>query len=493
MASKYDGLARIILQNVGGKENINDVFHCVTRLRFRLKDESKAQTDVLETVDDIIQVIQAGGQYQIVIGTHVADVYDAVLQVGHLKGSGEVDEDGNAMDSGESGDTNAINRAIELISGIIRPTLSTLAGAGILKGLLALASFFKIMQVTDGSYMILNSFADGFFYFLPVVLGYTSAKKFHANEFFGMAMGFALTYPAMVASTGGEVLGTVLSGTPFEMSYYLTLFGIPVIFPASGYASSVVPVVLAVFMVSKLEKLFKNIVPSVLSFFGVPLLTMSLGVIVTYLLIGPAATLLTRLVLLMFNAIMAIPVVGPTLFGAALGGCFQIFVIFGLHWAFIPLYLANFAEFGFDTILPAQVACTMAQTAAVFAIYLKATDKRTRNICLPAVITGFLGITEPAIYGASLPRKKPFVFSCIASACAGGFTGFMGTKMFTSGVSGIMGLARYIDPTGAEGLTNMYEAGIAMIIAIAVGFLLTWFFWNEKAWEEKAAAAKAAK
>ena len=208
MASKYDGLARIIIQNVGGKQNINSITHCITRLRFKLKDESKANTDILNQTDGIISVIQANGQYQVVIGNAVTEVYDAVLEVGHLTGSGTVDENGNQIedDSASGGKKNVASVLIDMISGIMAPTITLLGASGIIKGLLTLFTFFGIMDKASGEYMILYTVADGFFYFLPVILGYTAAKKFKMNEFTGMALGISLCYPTMVSLTGGEVL-----------------------------------------------------------------------------------------------------------------------------------------------------------------------------------------------------------------------------------------------------------------------------------------------
>ena len=490
MASKYDGLARIIIQNVGGKENINSVAHCVTRLRFRLKDESKANDEVLEQTDGVLQIMHAGGQYQIVIGPHVGDVYDTVLEVGHLTGAGEVDLDGNPIDGGGSqgtGPKTVSGVIMDLVSNILQPILGPLAAAGMVKGFLALFVFLGWMDSADGSYILINSFADGFFYFLPVFLGYTSAKKFGANPFIGMAIGAALTYPSMVNSTSGEVLGTVFTGTSFEMSYYLTFFGIPIIMPASGYTSSVVPIILSMFVVAKLEKFFKNHIPAAVNFFLTPLLTCLIGVILTYLVIGPVAATLTNVVLLVINAIFDLPSVGPIIAGVVVGGCWQVLVIFGLHWAIVPINLANIAANGYDMVMVGKVACEMAQIAAVLAIYLKSHDQKTRSLALPAVITGFFGTTEPAIYGVSLPRMKPFVFSCIAGAISGGIAVGLGGKVFTSGYSGIMALARYIDTSGTYGLQPVIGGAVAMAVGAVIAFLLTWFFWDEKAWEAKGA------
>ena len=491
MASKYDGLARIIIQNVGGKENVKSVAHCVTRLRFKLKDESLANEEVLEQTDGVLQIIKSGGQFQVVIGPHVTDVYDTVLAIGKFQSGGLVDADGNPLeeDGGEA-PKGFMNVVMDLIFGIIQPILGPLAAAGMIKGFLALFAFLGIMQKTDGAYMLFNAVADGFFYFLPIILGYTSAKKFRCSEFVGMAMGAALVYPAMVSSTAGEVLGTVLSGTPFEMSYYLTFFGIPVVMPASGYASSVVPIILSMFVVAKIEKFFKKVLPSAVNFFATPLCTLLIGVALTYLVIGPIASLLTSAVLMAFNACSSLPVVGGAVAGALVGGLWQVLVIFGLHWALIPVSIANLATNGFDTALVGSVGCTMAQIAAVLAIYLKTHDKKVKDIALPSMITGFFGTTEPAIYGVTLPRMKPFIFSCIGGAISGGFVGFMGARILITGYSGIMALARYVDPTGAIGLSNVAYAAIGMLIAAAVGFLLTWFFWDEKEWSEKNASKK---
>lgn len=492
MASKYDGLARIIIQNVGGKENVNSVAHCVTRLRFKLKDESKANEEILEQTDGVLQIIKSGGQFQVVIGPHVTDVYDAVLAIGKFQAGGLVDEDGNELDDdGDTAPKGVMNIIMDLISGILQPILGPLAAAGMTKGFLALFAFLKWMQPTDGAYMILNAFADGFFYFLPIILGYTSAKKFKANPFIGMAMGAALVYPAMVNCTSGEVLGTVLTGTPFEMSYYITFLGIPVIFPASGYTSSVVPIILSMFVVAKIEKFFKKTLPASINFFMTPMLTCLIGVVLTYLVIGPVAGTLTNLLLMLFNSVFALPVVGSALGGALVGGLWQVLVIFGLHWAIVPINLANLANQGFDVVLAGKVACEMAQIAAVFAIYLKARDKKVKDIALPSVITGFFGTTEPAIYGVTLPRMKPFIFSCIAGAVSGAFACGMQSKIFVAGYSGIMALARYIDPTpGGLGISCMITAAIAMVIGAVIAFVLTWFFWDENGWAEKNASKK---
>lgn len=483
MASKYDGLARIIIQNVGGKSNIISVAHCITRLRFKLKDESKANKEVLESTDGVIKVMQAGGQYQVVIGNQVNDVYDAVLEVGHLNAAGAVDEDGNAVDDGGSesgGKKNPVSMLIDVISGTLQPTLGVLAATGIIKGLLALFDFIGLIPSTSGTYQVWYAVADGFFYFLPIILGYTAAKKFKINEFIGMAIGIALCYPAMVNSTAGEVLGTVFGGTAFEMSYYQTFMGIPVIMPASGYTSSVVPIILAVAIAAPIEHWLKKVIPDVIKLFVVPFVTLVIMVPLTYLVIGPVASILCSILSLVFNAIYSIPVVGGIIGGILIGAFWQVLVIFGLHWGLVPLAMINYGLMGYDTFLSPYFCVSFAQTFVVLAIILKTKNEKTKKVAIPAFISGIFGVTEPAIYGVTLPKKKPFIYSCIAGAIGGAFTGFMNTRSYSIGGLGLFGLPSFIDTTGDMGITNMIYIIIAILIASAVGFGLTYALYKDE-------------
>ena len=483
MASKYDGLARIIIQNVGGKSNIISVAHCITRLRFKLKDESKANKEVLESTDGVIKVMQAGGQYQVVIGNQVNDVYDAVLEVGHLNAAGAVDEDGNAVDDGGSesgGKKSPVSMLIDVISGTLQPTLGVLAATGIIKGLLALFDFIGLIPSTSGTYQVWYAMADGFFYFLPIILGYTAAKKFKINEFIGMAIGIALCYPAMVNSTAGEVLGTVFGGTAFEMSYYQTFMGIPVIMPASGYTSSVVPIILAVAIAAPIEHWLKKVIPDVIKLFVVPFVTLVIMVPLTYLVIGPVASILCSILSLIFNAIYSIPVVGGIIGGILIGAFWQVLVIFGLHWGLVPLAMINYGLMGYDTFLSPYFCVSFAQTFVVLAIILKTKNEKTKKVAIPAFISGIFGVTEPAIYGVTLPKKKPFVYSCIAGAIGGAFTGFMNTRSYSIGGLGLFGLPSFIDTTGDMGITNMIYIIIAILIASVVGFALAYTLYKDE-------------
>lgn len=481
MASKYDGLARIIIQNVGGKSNIISVAHCITRLRFKLKDESKANKEVLESTDGVIKVMQASGQYQVVIGNQVNDVYDAVLEVGHLAAAGAVDEEGNAVEETSGGGKKSpVSLLIDVISGTLQPTLGVMAATGIIKGLLALFDFLGLIPAASGTYQVWYAVADGFFYFMPIVLGYTAAKKFKVNEFIGMAIGIALCYPAMVNSTAGTVLGTVFTGTAFEMSYYLTFFGIPVIMPASGYTSSVVPIILAVAIAAPLEHWLKKVIPDVIKLFVVPFVTLIVMVPLTYLVIGPIASILCSILSLFFNAIYSIPVVGGLIGGVLIGAFWQVLVIFGLHWSLVPLAMINYSLLGYDFILSPCFCVSFAQTFVVLAIVLKTKDEKLKKIAIPAFISGIFGVTEPAIYGVTLPKKTPFIYSCIAGAIGGAFTGLMRTRSYSIGGLGLFGLPSFIDTTGVMGLTNMIYILIAILIASVAGFAMTYVLYKDE-------------
>ena len=291
MASKYDGLARIIIQNVGGKENIISLTHCITRLRFQLRDEAKANTDVLKSTDGVVTVIQSGGQYQVVIGNHVGEVFDVVCEKAHLAGMEE---------SGETKDMSLGAKLLDLLSGTFQPILGYLAAAGIIKGLLAVLTFVMGAAVKEtGFYQILYAVGDGFYYFLPMVIGVACAKKFKCNQYLGIAIASALLYPSMV---GLETIGTLFEGTILALEYKITFLGIPIVYPLSGYTSSVVPILIATGVGAQLEKFFKKVVPDTLKLFFVPFLTIVIIVPLTFIVIGPLAGILTNLLNVVFSS-----------------------------------------------------------------------------------------------------------------------------------------------------------------------------------------------
>ncbi len=467
MASKYDGLARIIIQNVGGRDNIAALSHCITRLRFNLKDESKANTDALNETDGIVSVIQAGGQYQIVIGNHVDQVYDVVCERAHIsqnQNSEEFDERKN-MTTGE--------KIIDTISGSFQPMLGLLCVAGIMKGLLALWEFLAGSGITQtGAYKMWYAVGDGFFYFLPIVLGYTVAKKLKSNEFIGMAIGIALTYPTMVNVTSGKLIGSVFAGTAFQMDYYTSFFGIPIVMPASGYTSSVIPIILAVVCAAWLEKRLKNMIPVVIRTFILPLVVLAIMAPLTYLVIGPVSAILCSIIKMIFTFLYNLPAVGGVIAGALVGAFWQVMVIFGLHWGLLPLCLENYATLGYDFTLCPYFCVSFAQAFTVLAIILKTKNQKLKNVAVPAFISGMFGVTEPCIYGITLPKKKPFVISCIAGAVGGAIIGGMGVRSYTNGAMGLFGLTSYIDGAN-KSIYSLIWVIVGTLVAMAIAFILT--------------------
>ena len=474
MASKYDGLARIIIQNVGGKQNINSITHCITRLRFKLKDESLANTDVLKATDGVLTVIQANGQYQVVVGNAVTEIYDSVVNVGHLHGEGTVDEDGNAVEEPAAPEKkkSIASVLIDVISGCMAPTITLLGASGIIKGLLTLCTFFNWIDPSSGEYMIWYTVADGFFYFLPVILGYTCAKKFKMNEFIGMALGIALCYPTMVALKSGVALGSVLTGTAFQMDYFTTFFGIPVIFPKAGYTSSVIPIVLTCAVAAPLERWLNKHLSDMVKAFITPVIVLLVMSAAVYLVIGPVSGIVCSVLTLVFNFLFNLPVVGAAIGCAMVGAFWQVLVIFGFHWSIIPLGYINIASLGYDFIMPGTFATPFAQAGALLAVILKTKDAKTRKMGIPAFISCMFGITEPTLYGINLPKKKPFAIACVSSGIVGLFVGIMKANRYIPGGLGLFGLPGYIDANGS-GLYSMWVVLIASVAAFILAMVGT--------------------
>lgn len=478
MASKYDGLARIIIQNVGGRENIVSLTHCITRLRFKLKDESKANTEVLKATDGIVTVMKSAGQYQVVIGNQVPEVYAVVCEHAHIAAEVQSEE-------AEKEEKQSIgNKLMSIVSGTFSSILGVLAGAGIIKGLLALWAFIAsstmgVDVTTSGTYMVWYSVADGFFYFLPIVLGYSCSKVFKSNPLIAMALGAGLCYPTMVnLSAGSEVIGSLFAGTSFQMDYYTTFLGIPVVMPSSGYPNSVVPIIAAVACAAWIEKRLKKVVPDVVKSFIVPVVTLGIMMPLTYIVIGPITSALSSLVGVVFGGIYDIPVVGGLFAGIMVGAFWQVLVIFGLHWGLVPLAMINIGNLGYDMLLSPYFICSFAQSMVVLAIILKTKDQKLKNIAIPAFISGMFGVTEPCIYGITLPKKKPFVISCIASAVGGAITGIMGVHSYVMGGLGIFGLPNFID-TKNNSIYSMVWILIATLVSMAVAFILTFITYKD--------------
>lgn len=462
MAKNYDALAKTIIKDVGGKDNVISVVHCTTRLRFKLKDEKKANDDALKDTDGVVTVVKAGGQYQVVIGNEVADVYEAVLKEGGFSGGGQV-----ADDDLDDSNMSLMDKAIDLISGIFTPILGPMAAAGMIKGLTAMCASFGWLAKTSGTYEVLYAIGDGFFYFLPLILAITSAKKFKVDRFTAITIGAAMCYPAMVAmNSSKKVLFDLFNGTFLHSQVHATFLGIPII--SMNYTSTVIPIILAVWFASVVEKWCKKWIPTVVKTFLVPFVTLLIVVPLTFLIIGPLATWIGNALAAITSAVYNF---SPVLAGILLGGFWQVFVIFGVHWGFVAVMMSNIAALGYDPILGLSLGASFAQIGVVLAILLQTKDQKLKGIALPAFLSGIFGVTEPAIYGVTLPRKKPFVLSCIAAGIGGGLIGFFGTKMYMMGGMGVFVIPAAIGPkTGVD--MSVYGLMIAMAVSFVLGFIL---------------------
>lgn len=464
---KYEQLAKDIIKHVGGKENVISLVHCITRLRFKLRDESKADTEALKNMDGVVTVMKSGGQYQVVIGNHVPDVYADVMAVGGFQAADAGKEEEEQQNSG-----NLLDKFVDIISSIFTPVLGVLAATGMIKGFNALFVALGWMSEEGGTFAILNAVGDAFFYFFPIFLGYTAMKKFGGTPFMGMVIGAALVYPSITGlaeADPNDALYTLFAGTIFESPIHIEFLGIPVIL--MSYATSVVPIILATFFGAKVEKFFRKVIPDVVKTFLVPFFTFLVIVPLTFLLIGPIATWAANMVGSGINTIFNL---SPLIAGIVIGAFWQILVIFGLHWGLIPLSFLNLDTLGYDPILSMIFAASFAQIGAVLGVWIKTKEQSVKTLSIPAFISGVFGVTEPAIYGVTLPKKRPFIISCIGAAVGGGILGFFGTKLFTMGGLGIFMLPSMIGPDGMD--SAFLGSVIAMLVAFGLTFVLTYLF-----------------
>lgn len=421
MAKKnYDQLSKDIVKYIGGEENVISLFHCATRLRFKVKDEASVDKKHLEQLKGVITVINSGGQMQVVIGNDVADVYEAIFANTGLKPANKEN------DNKSQGKKNLLNTFMETISGIFAPVLGAMSGAGMLKALLILCTTCGLLTADMGTYRILYAAADGVFTFIPMFLAITAARKFKANEFVSLGIAAALVYPDMTAA--------------FSAGEALTFLKIPVVLVS--YTSSVIPIVISIYALSKLEKALKKIVPSVCKTFLTPMLSLMIMVPATYLVIGPISDTAGKLLASGYTALVGF---NPMIAGGILGLIWPAAVMFGLHWGFVPIVMNNIAEYGRDTLFVITGPNNMAQAGATLGVFLKTKNKEIKELAGPAALSAVLaGITEPAIYGVTLRFKRPFFIGAIFSGIAGAIVAVAGTGAPTLLGTSILTLPGYI-------------------------------------------------
>ncbi len=372
---KYDDLAKKIIERVGGRGNIAGLTHCATKLRFLLKDEAKADTRGLKTMPGVITVVQSSGQYQLVIGNHAPDVCETVSRL-----AGIVD-----FKEERGRERSVFGRFPEFFAGIFTPLVSVFCAMGVLKGIQGFLLHVGLYGETDAFYQFVQLLSDSLFYYLPIFIGATAARKFQINQFTGMIIGACFVYPFR--------FGVV------ERPY------------------TVLPVIFAVWAASYMERFLKKILPDLLKLFLVPLITLLFTTILTRIVIETVYTGLTAIVMMAIDQTYA---VSPFLSSFLAGAFWPFFVLLGLHGELVPMIPESLPDAMTGVFLPTVgFIASCAQAGAVFAVLLKTRDRRLQAISIPSVIAGLFGMAEPGIYGVALPEKKPFIISCIGSAAGG--------------------------------------------------------------------------
>ena len=452
----YEKLAKEIIELVGGEKNVISLVHCATRLRFVLKDDTKANKGKLENTDGVITVKESGGQFQVVIGNTVPEVYSAIGKISNLLSDSKQTD---ASNEGKKG--NIFGRAVDIISSIFAPLLGVMAGAGILKGLLLIVSNAGWLETTETTYIILAAAADSLFYFLPLLLAVTTARKFEGNVFTALTIAGALLYPSIIALK--------------DQGVATTFFGIPV--TMMSYSSTVIPIILSVIFMSKLEKICNRFIHESVKNFLTPLISIVVMVPLTLIVFGPIGVNVGNWIAAAMVAAFAF---NPMLAGAILGASWQLLVIFGVHWGLIPVFINNIAVYGSDGVKPAASASVFAQTGATLGVFLKTKNKKLKALAGSAAITALFGITEPAVYGVTLRLKRPFIAGIIGGAVGGAIIGQAGTQAFASGAPGLLTLPIFYGP-GGQGFMGLI---IGIIAAFIVSAVLTYILGFEDPIEE---------
>ena len=455
---EYRVLATHIIQLVGGEENIDNVIHCVTRLRFYLKDDTLPDEEKLTDLKGVMGVVKAGGQYQVVVGQAVEDIHKEVLAQLDISDD-EPQREATALS--ENSTTfekikHGGNQLIGVITGSVMPIINILAASGIIKSLLAVMTASNLISETSSAYLIISAMADAVFYFLPVLIGFNAGKRLGGNPLLTAVIGGVIIHPTVLDAANNGL--NILSIGTFD-------------FPYVAYTYSIFPMILAAWMVKKLETGLKNWIPTYIQAILVPILTIGIVASITFLLTGPVITWLS---LGLANGLQALLSLNAPIFGAVINGFYQLLVIFGLHWGIIPIYVNDFATLGYS-YLSAMVSMTIvAQGGAALAVAVKSKKDDIKELGYAGTISAFCGITEPAIYGINLRFRKPFICASIASAIGGFLAGVFQVNMWSI-IGSIIGLPSFIDPE--NGITsNFWYALLVTAVTLISAFVLTYIW-----------------
>lgn len=443
MAIDYRITARELVKELGGNENIKNVTHCATRLRFILKDESIVNADRVKKISGVITTVRAGGQYQVVIGNHVKDAFEFVMEL--------VTVDEKQADRTEQ-KVGVFSRIIDVISSIFMPFLYTLAACGILQGILGVLVALNAIDTTGGTYQILNFISWTAFTFLPVLIAATAAKKFGMNTYVAMVIACALVSPDYInmVNAGKEV-------------YFL---GMRV--QLLSYTSSVIPIILAIWIASYIQRFFDKYLPVVIRNLFSPMLTIAIMVPLTLLAFGPIGNTVGNAIGGIYNYLYDL---SPIVAGVIVGGLWEILVIFGVHWGITPVTVGNYATLGYDTFTGLQASAVFSQAGATLGVFLKTKDKDMKGISASAALTGLFGITEPAIYGVNLRLKKPMICGCIAGAVGGGIAGAFHAVSWSYNMPGIATVPAFFK---SGHMSEFLGFLLSILVSFVLGAVLTW-------------------
>ena len=445
MSQKYNDLAQKIVSLVGGKENINTVYHCQTRLRFKLKDESKADQDALNNMDSVAKCLISGGVFQVIIGTHVKDVFEEVEKiVGPLENK----------EQDQSEKKGILSVIIDFISGTFQPIIPALSGAGMVKAVLAILITFKIISTESQTYYILNFFADAVFYFLPMMLAYSEAQKLRCNPILAASVAGIMMHPNWNALVSAGKAVKLFEVIPFTLT---------------TYTSTVIPVILVVLVQSYIEKYLEKWIPQAVKLVFVPMLTFLIMGPLALAVLGPIGSVLGGYLATFFKFLSTTAAWAPAVL---IGGFLPIMVMFGLHNGVAPLGVMQMGELGYDSIFgPGCVCSNIAQATASSVVALRTKDKKMKQLATSGSITAYMGITEPTLYGVNLPKKYPLIASMIGGAAGGLYAGLTHTHRFATGSSGLPAVFLYI---GNDTMTYFYNILIALVISFVVTAIVTY-------------------
>ena len=445
----YEQLAQDVLRLVGGKDNVTEATHCFTRLRFKLADESLADRDALKQLDGVTGVVEAGGQFQVVVGTQVGEVFAALEPLlGELAKGAEEDE---ASAAPEEEKRFSLKGVINTFASIFTPTIPALAGAGIIKGLLVLFKTLGWLDSSGSTYMILTAASDSVFYFMPIILGYSAAKKFKCDPVIAMAVGGALIYPDLV-----EFMSEAES---------VTFLGLPVI--VTTYSSTVIPIILATWVQSKLEGFLNRFIPAMVKSVIVPAITLFVMVPATLMIFGPFGNYASELVGDFFTFVTEF---SPLLAGAFFGGLYPVLVMFGMHRALVPLGVNEVATTGSTALWAFTGPSNFSQAGATLGAAIRIKDKKMRSVALSACVTALCGITEPALYGVSLKYKTPMIATVIAGAVGGAIAGVGGARAYAVAIPSLLTLPAFIgDGFVAFCIGCAVSFALAAVLTVAMG------------------------